>query len=1304
MKQLSRLAFFLLFSVVILPLQAQVSNNNEDEVYKTSQHHGSYDFVPGEVLVKFKDTSPAKISRARGQFTSVGISDVDAVLQEFDIENMEPLLPNEQAGRPLSRSRALNGSEVSDHDLSQLYRIRMKKSEQPNGEDMVKTAQLAKQLEEQAEVEYAEPNYRAYIMGQETISSNPAQNPSYPLQWGIKSLKIDELWNKPIVNENRPVIAILDTGVDTTHPDLKDNITAGYDFINETTEIRDYNAHGTHVAGIAAAVDNGIGIIGANPKALIMPVTVMQSDGTGDIGTIIKGIDYAAQNGATVINMSLGTYSISKALRQACERAYQKCVIVAAAGNDGLAIYQKCDPLFFGPSFPAAYSFVLGVQATSNDGGLAGFTNYDCDGPNFSAQRDPYGDEGYNYEMSAPGVNVLSTVPNGGYKQFNGTSMAAPLIAGAISALKMVKEYNTQEELWGDLLHTGDFLAAYNVTNRPADLDVIGLQFNDRKELDADETDDNEIANNDGHIDAGETISLYPVLRTVFGEASNIKLHLEVGENEDASLVTVTENDVDFGFNLSPYGKNVSQNPLVFKIKGNVVDGRHVNLRLTATCDNTPEQMTYDFVITIDNLTKIGGILPQDMTLSANKTYLVRTNLAIPEGITLTIEPGTRLEFSEGTELSSFGRLIANGTPEKPIVFTRHKDASYWRGIKTSRSGEHRGKGRNLYTNEDRSLFTLLPTEQTPDEIDPRDLLTTKQYINEDVEKGHPYEIWISDTEEEPNTDFYLSDYLPDYVGKWIDDYGQLDMTGKEQFLTDSELITPSVLRMMSDINALYAQYEHNWTEEKQRLVSFMVTGMDWYYYENPIDTLSYCKIDGIDGYNGTCNPYLRDCVYITDVSDGFFALKPGRLGGERINALGGVCKSWSDGNYRLGLRYSNIMNYVYSIYDESGIKYSQIGPNNYFNNKHISDYDKTGKEYWIGNYTKEINVDKSDCPSYLGTSLESKVRPYVYEIGNAPYTYGSVDLSNMRTSPYSEAHGIVWKVVVNGKDAQDEFDELPPLGVGKHKFEVYYNRPMNKAVAPNISFGVRDPYTQNAVNEDGTWNEDGTIYTAYITITKRTNSDGVNRIYVYGGEDNEYFECPYEKTRFNVKVQAASSMSTGFMAVGADDHVDLSWNKSGADDIEDAMGFNIYRISEAKRYEEVLDEFGNKIWDDETDDWQKQEIIDRDTIRINPYVIDVEETSYVDNAIEKAKTYYYYYKLQGTNLKEYGMSNVVRVTAGASKIYGDVNGDGVVNVADIVEVVNTINNKPSTGNANVNGDSVIDYKDVEAILKIIFP
>ena len=160
-------------------------------------------------------------------------------------------------------------------------------------------------------------------------------------------MKLPQLWQQPIITQKRPIIAILDTGVDIDHPDLKANIWTntkesegaedydddgngfkddlhGWDFVNQTGRIGDWNGHGTHCAGIAAAVGgNGIGIVGANPDALIMPVTVMQSDGTGDVATIIKGIDYAVANGADIISMSFGSYGESKAQEQALGRAYQ---------------------------------------------------------------------------------------------------------------------------------------------------------------------------------------------------------------------------------------------------------------------------------------------------------------------------------------------------------------------------------------------------------------------------------------------------------------------------------------------------------------------------------------------------------------------------------------------------------------------------------------------------------------------------------------------------------------------------------------------------------------------------------------------------------------------------------------------------------------------------------------------------------------------------------------------------------------------------------------------------------------------
>lgn len=1148
-RYLLGLAFLL---VGAIPAFSQVSNDNEDEVYKTDTRVGHHDYVPGQVLVKFKDDSPVNVVKARGMFKSVNKATVDAVLKDYGVETMDKLLPNANPLQTKGKTRGFNGQDIEDHDLSQLYLIETDEVHANQSE------QLANSLNALDEVEYAEPNYKVYLTD-DKIADSFDGNPLIGDQWYLDAYGVKQLWNKPIINPKRPVIAILDTGVDMTHPDLEPNLwtnTAeaegeggydndgngfagdvhGWDFINNTPDVRDFNMHGTHVAGIAAAANNGIGIIGANPMALIMPISVMQSDGTGDVATIVKGIDYAVANGATILNLSLGTYANSRVLRQALERAYQTAVIVAAAGNDATPCDPECN-IIFAPMFPAAYSFVLGVQAIKQNGELANFSNFDCNGPNYSSYSTFQDPDGFNYELKAPGTDMLSTVPGGQYKVLQGTSMAAPLVAGAISALKMVKNYESQEILWGDLLHTDNIAQAYDVTNRPAELDIMKFMLRERKEL-ADETEED--YSGDNEIDAGETVSLYPVIRTTFGGASNIRMHLEMGdEYEDPNtvqIITDQNNKVAFGMHLDAYGKGVSLNPLKVKIADNVADNRHIKMKIVATCDETSKAFEKTFTMIVNNMVKINGLISEDRTLTADHVYFVNEDLGIMKGVTLTIEPGTRLEFANKVGLSSFGgKLVANGTPEKPIVFTNHKGGEAWVGI-----------------------------------------------------------------------------------------------------IDNNEI------------------------------------------YNNTVNTISYCKISGF--YTTGANfPYMIDCLISSAYGGEVFGSDQG---GERITFMD--CKLHHLRYHGSPYIHCNFVNNDIVTGSWGSPLYSDLNKSNYFNNFFICGTEGKyyEKEYYLGNEVESPYIDKSEYPSYLGTSREDIIRPYLYELGNAPNTWVQIDLSNMRTTPISEAHGIVWKVCVNGKDVQDEYEDLAPLGVGKHKFEVYFNRPMNKAVIPLIAFGLREPYTQNAVTEDGSWNEEGTIYTAYKTINGRTKSDGINRIYVWGAEDNEYFECPYEKTRFNVMINVAGSMATGFAAEAGLGRVDLTWNNEN-NDFEDAMGFNIYRYT--------LNEAG-----------------EADTIRINQEIVDIETTAYSDFDVTPGVTYYYLYKVLSTDLKEYDISNVVAATPLTSTL-GDANGSGDVDVADVITTVNYAagqNPKPFIFEAaDVNVDLAIDILDVVGIIqKVLNP
>lgn len=1312
---------------------SQVSNDNEDGVNKVDERQ-KLNFVPGQAIVKFKDESSIEVKHnAQGRFRVASINDVDKILRDFGADKMEKLFPAEtpKPQSQLRRKVAPNGHIVQESNLDKVFWVKTGVMSADS------TMQMVKRLQELPEVEYAELNYYTYITADmptdmsrvnmpteeqkirkapasvETTASvicpNPSNNPLYSYQYGITQQNIHQLWNKPIINKKRPVIAILDTGVDINHPDLANNIwmntkeaegeTAydddgngivddihGWNFVEDYYDLTDCNGHGTHCAGIAAAADNGIGIVGANPLALIMPVKVLSDKGYGDIATGARGIVYAAENGADILSMSFGTGGLPKTLKDALDFAYQTTILVASAGNNGDVIYT---PL--GTNYPGAYYLVLGVEANGQNGQRASFSNYDPDGPFFSED----GVDGRNYEIQIPGVDIYSTLPNGQYNKLSGTSMSAPLLAGAISALQMIKEYPSKDVLYGDLIHLkADFAKIYSDdTPRTPKIDFVTLNVDDNGE---------ENSNIDGQVDVGETILFSPVIRNTWADATDIRLKLSV-DNLYKDFVTIVNPEVDFGHSLSAYGRATAKTPIQVKFKDNIGDNTRMKFTLEASCHENTESFYQDVYMTVNNMVKLSGLITENRTLTADHAYHVIENIGIPEGVTLTIEPGTRLEFDEGVGLSSDGTLVAKGTPQKPIVFTGHNRAR-WAGIWSHASTHDQQHDENyIYSNADRTLFTLLPTTQTPEKVD--------------YEFNRVYYRNVMD----PRKD-YLDLY--EYVGGF-----DMDMTAHQDLLTDPSFLTPAVLKMLADAEDYLCKFPTSPTEDRQEEAYFNVRlRFPWFISENPRDTISYCRIDGCEilGYTNALQPYMCDCIYTGGYCQNISGMF-GQLNGSRLVITDNYVEnySWYDLNSKMKLfPYANLVNNTFGTgtyaLDEI-IRYSYLVNTNYINNYYISDKDLgkyTGKAYAIGFNSPKPQLDHADSPSYLGTSREDIIRPYIFEIGNALGTYGQIDLSNMPNRPYSEAHGVVWKVCVNGKDAQDEFENLTPLGVGKHKFEVYFNRSMNKTVAPNIFYGVREPYNQHEIAEDGSWNADGTIYTVYATITGKTTSDGKNRIYVQSAEDNEFFPCPYEKDRFNFIIAAAGSLATGFSAEAKMGRVNLTWNND-ENDFEDAMGFNIYRYTESERLMPVYDEWGNPVYEmDEELNYVYDEngcLIPKmelrtvaDTLRLNTDIVDIETTEYTDYDVTPGETYYYMYKVLSTDLQEYDVSNVVAATPLTSTL-GDANGSGEVDVADVITTVNYaagMDPKPFIFEAaDMNVDQNIDILDVVGIIqKILNP
>jgi subtilisin family serine protease len=319
----------------------------------------------------------------------------------------------------------------------------------------VEPGQTAKEaeraLEQHEAVLYAEPN------ALRRISLRP-NDPYFDVLWGMENRgqairgaagtadadsDVSEVWDANIGGTT--IVAVIDSGVDTTHPDLAANIWRnpgesgqgresngldddrngrrddwrGWDFVTSDNDPADENGHGTHVAGTIAGVrNNGIGVAGVAGSARILPVRTLDANGSGRVSDVILAYAYAAQLGAKVVNLSLGATTASRAERDAIA-AYPTMLFVAAAGNGGSdGVGDDNDVL---PTYPCAYELpnVLCVAASDNRDALAGFSNYGRT----------------SVDLAAPGVAIASTWPGGGYSWSSGTSMATPHVSGAAALL-----------------------------------------------------------------------------------------------------------------------------------------------------------------------------------------------------------------------------------------------------------------------------------------------------------------------------------------------------------------------------------------------------------------------------------------------------------------------------------------------------------------------------------------------------------------------------------------------------------------------------------------------------------------------------------------------------------------------------------------------------------------------------------------------------------------------------------------------------------------------------------------------------
>ncbi|SDX32868.1 thermitase [Marininema mesophilum] len=290
--------------------------------------------------------------------------------------------------------------------------------------------QAIKDYNKMPDVEYAEPviKYKAFWTPNDPLYASD--------QYGPQKMQVPAAWD--VTKGSSDVkVAVVDTGVQFDHPDLKGQILQGYDFVDNDNDAKDEQGHGTHVSGtVAALTDNGVGVAGVAPNVKVLAVRVLDENGSGTNEGVAKGITYAADQGAKVISLSLGGSSPSKTLEDSVNYAWNKgAVVVCAAGNSGNT----------SPNYPAYYEKAIAVAATNADDKKASFSTY-----------------GTWVDVAAPGENIISTVLGGGYDKYSGTSMATPHASGVAALLASQGRSNTEirstlESTADKITGTGDY-------------------------------------------------------------------------------------------------------------------------------------------------------------------------------------------------------------------------------------------------------------------------------------------------------------------------------------------------------------------------------------------------------------------------------------------------------------------------------------------------------------------------------------------------------------------------------------------------------------------------------------------------------------------------------------------------------------------------------------------------------------------------------------------------------------------------------------------------------------------------------
>lgn len=684
------------------------------------------EYVQDEILIKLRE-SAIGVGRASATPSNSAIDDtLGTLLATYGGGELQPVFSRFSNGsvtdRELAEGGMISSLKTSSIDPEKIQNLSLWYRLELTPGVLVSDAVAAFQAD--MRVDYVGPNYvwRPAILP----GDDPDPNFNTIDQWYHFSTHITQAWQHLEENTFDPggfgvVVAVIDTGVDYNHQDLVGNMWInsgetpgngidddGNGYVDdlhganvvantpagEQGDPSDPFGHGTHVAGIIAATSfNDVGGVGVAYNSQIMAIRASAPELEGGFSEtdVVNAIYYAVDNGADVINMSFGGTARSLIVEEALKIAANHATLIAAAGNKSTAADER-------PFYPAALPWVLGVMASDQDGNIADFSNYD-DRPNSS----------YEYELAAPGNSIFSTLPGDQYAAWSGTSMAAPIVSGIAALLRtryydpnlyrdgfiMAQIANTltgmQGGTPGEPAGVVDALAAMTTAPIPS-VSTIGSWIFDSTSIDANNDED-------GRIDSGETIHLGIELFNRAGPAELVSATLRavVNGSGDDPNVTINTGTIVFG-SIEPFSSadnslirdaagvpTAASDPFVVTVDSNTLNGHVIKFELSTTFENgwDPEDTTvYIRTDSFEYIVQRGTELPPeiivDTTLTAEDYWIISRDVSIASGATLTIEPGTHVQWGAISEdpydpgqqhgaLYVRGSLVVQGTAEAPV-------------------------------------------------------------------------------------------------------------------------------------------------------------------------------------------------------------------------------------------------------------------------------------------------------------------------------------------------------------------------------------------------------------------------------------------------------------------------------------------------------------------------------------------------------------------------------------------------------------------------------------------------------------